>query len=72
MKTSAEGKKIINEFQGTQDVYYMDWAKLIPLAKKLHDISKYQSVSFPDKTGYDIEVLYDECVDYILWLNKQK
>ena len=68
----SDSEKLIRKFMGTSMTYYRTWNTIIPLAKILHDRSKYESVSFPDKTGYDIDILYNECVDYIIWLNKQK
>ena len=65
-------EELINEFMGTENVLYYDWNNLIPVARKLHEISKYKSVSFKSTTGYDIEDLYEDCSCYIYWLNNNK
>lgn len=74
--------KAIAEFEGnvtgngiaisTYDFYHSSWDKLMPVAKRLHEISKYEPVSFNKNIlDFDIEKVHESVYSYIIWLNKK-
>jgi hypothetical protein len=78
--TKINGSRITT-FLPPSKISYKEWANvdlnyhksfdaLIPVAKKLHEESKYKSLNF-DKgmVDFDINTLWESVVDYIQWLN---
>ncbi len=64
------GDKQINDFIN-ETKYHKSWDWLMPVAKRLNDVSRVEPVSFTKNIlDFDIEKVYDAVYDYIGWFNK--
>lgn len=70
--TYIHPSKIVGKDWSNVKLYYhKSWDALMPVCKRLSEISKYEPVSFTkDILSFDIEEVCESVVNYLKWYNK--